>query len=94
MRRPRKAKELSLLEVRRLAQPGRWSVGGVDGLALQVTGTRARSWVLRVAVAGKQREMGLGNFPLCRWLMPGKRLDDTGVRYEKAATRYQYAGPR
>lgn len=60
---PRKAKELSPLEVRRLAQPGRWSVGGVDGLALQVTGTRARSWVLRVADAGKQREMGLGNFP-------------------------------
>ena len=60
---PRKAKELSPLEVRRLAQPGRWSVGGVDGLALQVTATGARSWVLRVAVAGKQREMGLGSFP-------------------------------
>ncbi len=43
--------------------PGRWSVGGVDGLALQVTSSGARSWVLRVAVAGKQREMGLGSFP-------------------------------
>ena len=32
-------------------------------LALQVTGTVARSWVLRVRVAGKQREMGLGGFP-------------------------------
>jgi len=60
---PRKAKELSPLEVRRLMRPGRWSVGGVDGLALQVTSTGARSWVLRVTVAGKQREMGLGNFP-------------------------------
>ena len=60
---PRKAKELSPLEVRRLVQPGRWSVGGADGLALQVTGTGARSWVLRVRVAGKQREMGLGGFP-------------------------------
>ena len=60
---PRKAKELSPLEVRRFAQPGRLSVGGVDGLALQVTATGARSWVLRVAVAGKQREMGLGSFP-------------------------------
>ena len=29
---PRKAKELSPLEVRRLTRPGRWSVGGVDGL--------------------------------------------------------------
>jgi integrase len=60
---PRKAKELSPLEVRRLLSPGRWSVGGVDGLALQVTASGARSWVLRLAVSGKQREMGLGSFP-------------------------------
>jgi integrase len=60
---PRKAKELSALEVRRLSRPGRWSVGGVDGLALQVTGSGARSWVLRLSLAGKQREMGLGSFP-------------------------------
>jgi hypothetical protein len=60
---PRKARELSPLEVRRLARPGRWSVGGVDGLALQVTASGARSWVLRVSVSGKQREMGLGSFP-------------------------------
>lgn len=60
---PRKARELSPPEVRRLVKPGRWSVGGVDGLALQVTGTGARSWVLRLTLAGKQREMGLGSFP-------------------------------
>lgn len=60
---PRKAKELSPLEVRRLLRPGRSCVGGVDGLALQVTASGARSWVLRFAVAGKQREMGLGSFP-------------------------------
>jgi len=35
----------------------------VDGLALQVTASGARSWVLRVSVSGKQREMGLGSFP-------------------------------
>ena len=60
---PRKAKELSPLEVRRLLSPGRWSVGGVDGLALQVIASGARSWVPRLAVSGKQREMGLGSFP-------------------------------
>ncbi len=60
---PRKARELSPLEVRRLSRPGRWSVGGVDGLALQVTESGARSWVLRLSVAGRQREMGLGSFP-------------------------------
>ncbi len=60
---PRKARELTPVEVRRLARPGRWSVGGVDGLALQVAASGARSWVLRVTVAGRQREMGLGSFP-------------------------------
>jgi len=60
---PRKAKELSPLEVRRLTRPGRWSVGGTDGLALQVTTSGARSWVLRIATGGRQREMGLGSFP-------------------------------
>lgn len=60
---PRKAKELSPIEVRRLTKPGRWAVGGADGLALQVTEPGARSWVLRVRIGGKQREMGLGGFP-------------------------------
>src|SRR6478735_7692391 len=60
---PRKAKELSPLEVRGLTRPGRWSVGGVDGLALQVTESGARSWVLRITIGGRQREMGMGSFP-------------------------------
>jgi hypothetical protein len=60
---PRKARELGPLAVSRLLEPGRWHVGGVDGLALQVTDTGARSWVLRMVVAGKRREMGLGSFP-------------------------------
>ncbi len=60
---PRKAKELSPLEVRRLMIPGRWTVGVVDGLALQVTASGARSWVLRLQIAGRRREMGLGSFP-------------------------------
>ncbi len=38
-------------------------MGGVDGLALQVTDTGARSWLLRISIAGKQRELGLGSFP-------------------------------
>ena len=60
---PRKAKELSALAVRRLVRPGRWSVGGVDGLALQVTQSGAQSWVLRFRSGGRQRETGLGSFP-------------------------------
>jgi integrase len=60
---PRKARELSSLEVRRLSRPGRWSVGGVDGLALQVSQSGAQSWVLRYRTGGRQREIGLGSFP-------------------------------
>lgn len=38
-------------------------VGGVAGLALQVTATNARSWILRVMVGAKRREIGLGAYP-------------------------------
>jgi len=39
------------------------SVGGVAGLQLQVSDTGARSWVLRIVIGGRRRDMGLGGFP-------------------------------
>lgn len=60
---PRKAKELSALDVGRLKAPGLHPVGGVAGLALQVAGGGARTWILRIAIAGKRRDMGLGGYP-------------------------------
>ncbi|WP_237684993.1 Arm DNA-binding domain-containing protein [Szabonella alba] len=62
------AKELSALEVKRLVHPGRgrnvlFPVGGVSGLALQITPTGARNWMLGVLVGGRRREIGLGAFP-------------------------------
>lgn len=60
---PRIAKELSPLEVRRLSTPGYHAVGKVPGLLLQVTPTGSRSWLLRVTIAGKRREVGLGSYP-------------------------------
>ncbi|MFZ4539313.1 tyrosine-type recombinase/integrase [Propionivibrio sp.] len=59
----RKAKELGALEVGRLETPGLNFVGGVSGLALQVSDTGAKSWILRVMIGGKRRSMGLGGFP-------------------------------
>lgn len=59
----RKAKELSPLAVGRLKEAGHHAVGGVAGLYLYVSDSGARSWVLRVLVAGKRRHMGLGGFP-------------------------------
>lgn len=55
--------ELTALAVSRLLTSGLYFVGGVSGLALQVTGPTARSWVLRVMIGGKRRDMGLGGYP-------------------------------
>ena len=60
---PKKIGEMSALAVSRLAVPGLHFVGGVAGLAMQVQPSGARSWVLRISIAGKRRDMGLGGFP-------------------------------
>ena len=60
---PRRAKELGPLEVKRLTHPGVHAVGGVAGLALQVSSTGARSWVFRYRHNGRRREAGLGPYP-------------------------------
>lgn len=60
---PKKTRELSALEVSRLNTPGLHMVGGVSGLGLQVSPTGARSWVLRVMIGGKRRDIGLGGYP-------------------------------
>lgn len=59
----RKAAELSALGVKAIKTPGLHFVGGVSGLALQVLPTGGRSWILRVSVGGRRRDMGLGGFP-------------------------------
>src|SRR5688572_2047706 len=60
---PKKAEELSAQEVRRLTTPGLHAVGGVAGLHLQVRGTGARSWILRVVVGNQRPDLGLGGYP-------------------------------
>lgn len=66
---PRRAKDLTDLEVRRLAEPGAHPVGGVPGLYLQVLPGGGKTWLLRATVGqtadGKQRrrEIGLGGYP-------------------------------
>lgn len=57
------AKEHSALEVARLKAPGLVAVGVVPGLHLQISKTGARSWILRVTVGSKRRDMGLGPYP-------------------------------
>jgi integrase len=60
---PRIAKELGPLAVKGLSAPGLHPVGGVAGLMLQVSPAGTRSWLLRIKVGTKRREIGLGAYP-------------------------------
>ena len=61
---PKKKEELSALKVRGLTQPGFYAVGGVPGLHLSVKKKScSRSWILRVVIGRKRRDVGLGGYP-------------------------------
>lgn len=60
---PRKARELTAIQVGRLREPGMHFAGGVAGLGLQVLPTGGRTWILRVRIGGRRRDMGLGGYP-------------------------------
>ncbi|MBL0420504.1 integrase arm-type DNA-binding domain-containing protein [Ramlibacter sp. AW1] len=74
---PKKPRELKALEVSRLTEPGHHVVGGVPGLALQVAPGGARTWVLRITVGSKRRDMGLGGYP-------GVTLEDAKTKARQA----------
>ena len=59
---PKVTKVLSDIAVKNLDK-GLHSVGGVQGLKLQVTSPTARSWILRAKINGKTRDIGLGSYP-------------------------------
>jgi integrase len=63
LRMPKIAKEKSVLEIKRLTQPGLYAVGGVAGLQLLISKHGYRSWVLRVLIGTKRRDFGLGGYP-------------------------------
>ncbi|WP_305985666.1 tyrosine-type recombinase/integrase [Roseibium sp. MMSF_3544] len=65
---PRKARELSAIEVKRLRHDGTNGnklhfVGGVSGLALQLLPTGGKTWILRTTIGNKRRDVGLGGYP-------------------------------
>ena len=60
---PKKAKELSALEVKNLTKPGLHAVGCVAGLLLQISSSGASSWILRAMIGSKRRDIGLGGYP-------------------------------
>lgn len=66
---PKRAKELTALDVKRARHPGKpdrniWiAAGGVAGLLLQITPNDAKSWLLRTTVGTTRRGIGLGAYP-------------------------------
>lgn len=80
---PKSVPELSDAAVRRLRHRGAkaavYAVGGVSGLLLvckppvragAVIG--ARSWILRVMMGSKRRDIGLGGYPTVRIFSPAR----------------------
>jgi integrase len=59
---PKRAKERSAREIAALKTDGRYAVGGVIGLYLQVVGS-SRSWILRIKIEERRRDFGLGSYP-------------------------------
>ena len=51
------------LAVSLLTKPGLHAVGGVPRLALQALKSNGRTWILRLMIGTRRREMGLGGYP-------------------------------
>lgn len=60
---PKRAKEMSAYQVRRITKVGDHAVGGVAGLQLQYRGPRSKCWILRTQLNDKRLWLGLGAYP-------------------------------
>ena len=69
---PKESKALSDVQVRKLMfkhdsngipKPDRHPVGGVTGLHLYCKPSGSKSWVLRVKIGDKRKDLGLGSYP-------------------------------
>ena len=66
--------KLSATRVKALRDPGRHSDG--DGLHLFISKTGGKSWVLRITVGGRRRDIGLGGYPTVSLAQARKRASD------------------
>ena len=53
--------KLTSLQAKAISEPGRHGDG--DGLYLNVAAAGSKSWVQRIVIEGKRRDIGLGSFP-------------------------------
>ena len=66
--------KLSATRVKALTDPGRYSDG--DGLHLFITKKGRKSWVQRITVDGRRRDIGLGGYPSVSLAQARKRAAD------------------
>ena len=66
--------KLSATRVKALRDPGRYSDG--DGLHLFINKRRRKSWVQRITVDGRRRDIGLGGYPKVSLGQARKRASD------------------
>ena len=65
---------LSATKVKALCNPGRYSDG--EGLHLFIGKSGKKSWVQRITIDGKRRDMGLGGYPTVSLAQARKRASD------------------
>ena len=68
---------LSATRVKALKEPGRYSDGG--GLHLYISKAGRKSWVHRITVEGRRRDLGLGGFPAVSLARARERAADNRV---------------
>ena len=66
--------KLSATRARALRDPGRYSDG--DGLHLFISKRGSKSWVQRITVDGRRRDIGLGGYPTISLAQARKRATD------------------
>lgn len=58
------------------------AVGGVSGLYLQITPNGAKSWILRVKIGAKRRDIGLGGYPTIPLALAREKARDARAKIE------------
>lgn len=54
---------LTAARVKQVSKKGRYTDAGGTGLFLNVTGRGGKSWIQRISVDGRRRDVGLGSYP-------------------------------
>ncbi len=87
--------KLSATRVKALRDPGRYSDG--DGLHLFISKAGGKSWVQRITVGGRRRDIGLGGYPAVSLAQARKRAADNreaiGDGKDPTAVKHRPATP-